>query len=111
MPACVRDSFTWDIAELVKVPRKDVVRALLVLHGCRYGMKHPDNGKLLPKGWGFFATHPGIRRLLAKTCNHPPEQQCPIEGKITANTAEYPKALCRQFVLGLWDRRADFAEL
>jgi len=49
--------------------------------------------------------------LLAKTCNHPPEKQCPIEGKITANTAEYPKALCRQFVLGLLDRRADFTEL
>ena len=79
--------------------------------GCRYGMKHPDSGKLLQKGWGFFATHPGIRRLIAKTCNHSPEQHCPIEGKITASTAEYPKALCRQFVLGLLDRRADFTEL
>ena len=79
--------------------------------GCRYGMKHPSNEKLLQKGWGFFATHPGIRRMIAKTCNHPPEQHCPIEGKITASTAEYPKALCRQFVLGLLDRRADFTEL
>ena len=79
--------------------------------GCRFGMKSPQNGFLLQKGWGFFSTHRGIQFAIQKTCNHPPEKHTPIQGKVTALTAEYPVQLCKHFVTALMDRKSEFAGL
>ena len=79
--------------------------------GCRFGMKSPENGLLFQKAWGFFCTNPRIRIAIQRTCNHPPQAHTPIQGKMTALTAEYPVQLCKHFVTALMDRRAEYALL
>lgn len=79
--------------------------------GCRFGMRHPENHKLLQKGWGFCCTNFEIQKAIHRTCNHPPSMHAHIEGKITALTAEYPLLLCKHFVTALMNRQAAFARV
>ena len=79
--------------------------------GCRFGLKHPDSGLLLQKGWGFFATLPELRQKLARTCNHPAAMHDRIEGRVTAMSAIYPKELCKVYATCILNRQHEFRAL
>ena len=76
--------------------------------GCAFGLKDVVSGKLMHKSWGFFSSHPGVKRRLGKTCNHAPHDHVRIEGRLTASSAVYPRKLCDAFAKGLFDRTVEF---
>ena len=76
--------------------------------GCAFGLKDVVSGKLMHKSWGFFSSHPGVKRRLGKTCNHAPHDHVRIEGRLTALSAVYPRKLCDAFAKGLFDRTVEF---
>lgn len=102
-------ALTWEEQSWAKIAK--MAGGRFRVDGCRYGLRHPKNHKLLQKGWGFFCTHFGIQKAIQRTCNHPSYMHAHVEGNVTALTAEYPPLLCKHFVTALLNRQSEFAGL
>ena len=89
----------WHLPELARL-REELAEGgqdtyTFIVHGCAFGLQSLSSpGRFLRKSWRILTTDPGFGSV-ARMCpkNH---RHVAIQGRDTAHSAFYPKALCHR---------------
>ena len=78
-----------------------------VVRGCAVGLRGPS-GNLLAKAWRILTTNAEFAQHMNLPCSRDHDHAI-VQGKITATTSYYPRAMCRR-IAKLWLRKADWVK-